>query len=188
MTTPKRVTFNLQDEICPPAYTTPTPESSDEEDNTIGNEVNIEMSEFMQSALVSRWNVFSSSTLPNSHEPAFVDRTVQSIVLEFQQSFIPGQFEARIREGAPFIRVKDIYRAIHSYLDTEVETSDVKFQKKEPRVQQEIQLASKARTRRNCTGHVKHVDFLGRNRLLKGISVNNARQRWLVKFGPEEED
>jgi hypothetical protein len=187
MTTPKRVTFDLEDQICPPVCITPEP--SDEEDGPIITPASvIDMSEFMKIALTSPWNVLIPPAPQYENEPAFADHGVTSVRIDFKPSFLPGDFELKLREGASFISVGDIYRRINAYLDTQVNITDLTFSNQEPHVREEIRSAFQARTRHRFTGHVQYVDFLRDNRFLKGISVEHVLERWLVKFGPEGAD
>ena len=184
MTTPKRVTFNLEDQICPPAYF--TPEASDEEEDfVITPATDIEMSEFMRIALASPWNVLIPPTPKYENKPAFANCSVTSIRIDFKPSFLPGDFELKPREGASFISVGDIYRGINAYLDTVVNTTDPTFSNQAPHVREEIRSAFQARTRHRFAGRAQYVDFLRGNRFLKGISVEHVLEKWLVKFGHE---
>ena len=187
MTPPKHVTFNLEDEICPPVCITPEP--SDEEDGAIITPASdIDMSEFMKAALASPWNVLTSPAPRYENEPAFADNDVASIRMDFKPSFLPGDFELKRHEGASFISVGDIYRGINTYLDTVVTTTDLIFRNQEAYAREEIRSAFQVRTRHKFTGHVQYVDFLRGNRYLKGILVEHVLERWLIKFGAEGAD
>ena len=187
MTTPKRVTFNLEEQIYPPMCI--TPELSDEEDGTIITPASdIDMSEFMKTALTSPWNVLVPPAPQYENKPAFAGHGVISIRVDFKPAFLPGDLELKLREGASFISVGDIYQGINAYLDTVVNVLDLAFSNQEPRAREEIRSAFQVRTRQRFAGRVQYVDFLRENRFLTRISVEHVLERWVVEFGPEGED
>jgi len=188
MTTPKRVTFNLEDQIYPPVCITPELSDEEEDGTTITPASNIDMSEFMKVALASPWNVSVSPAPQYENKPAFADHGVTSIRMDFKPSFLPGDLELELREGASFISVGDIYRRINAYLDTVVSVTDLAFSNQEPHAREEIRSTFQVRTRQRFAGRVQYVDFLRGNRILKGISVEHVLERWLIKFGPEGGD
>ena len=188
MTTPKRVAFNLEDQIYPPVCITPELSDEEEDGTTITPASNIDMSEFMKVALASPWNVLVSPAPQYENKPAFADHGVTSIRMDFKPSFLPGDLELELREGASFISVGDIYRRINAYLDTVVSVTDLAFSNQEPHAREEIRSTFQVRTRQRFAGRVQYVDFLRGNRILKGISVEHVLERWLVKFGPEGGD
>jgi len=184
---PKRVTFALEDQIYPPVCITPEP--SDKEDSAIITPASdIDMSEFMKIALASPWNVLVPPAPKYKNTPAFADHGVISIRMDFKLALLPGYLELKVREGAPFISVGDIYQGINDYLNTLVKITDLAFSNQEPRAQEEIRSAFQVRTRHRFTGHVQYVDFLRGNKFLKGITVEHVLERWLAIFGPDEED
>jgi len=195
---PKRVAFKGQDDvyIYPKADSASPPLSSDEDDwtspdaapNRVDSELDIEMSKFMRSAIMSPWNVSTKPAPKNADQPALANPDVKSLLIGFKPSFFPGEIMIEVREGISFITVGKIYSAIDAYLDEEVAVTDSMFTDHEPQVQEEIRLSFNSRSRSRVDGRVQLVDFLGRNKFLKRISVDNASKKWVVRFGTEGEE
>ena len=177
----KHVKFNINDELCAPR--SPTPEPYDYEDPA----TRIRMSGFMKDALMSTWAVLTRPPAGHDDEPAFADsKVVTSIrvaVRIMKQSHLVGQFDLKLREGAPFISVGDIYRGINEYLNGVVSNPDLTLSNQE--LQGIWKSTSQGWVRRTFTGQEQSAEFLGRNRFLRGISVQPEQERWLVKLGPE---
>ncbi|KIM37108.1 hypothetical protein M413DRAFT_448798 [Hebeloma cylindrosporum] len=181
MTTRKKVTFNHDDQMCPPGYLSSEPSSDEEE--IVDAVSDIEMSEFMRNSLLARWDVLVPTALPNANKPALADPTTKVIHVEFKPSFLPGGFDVKPKK-ASYITVGDVYTAIRDYLNTEMSTTDPVFTDLTPDIREQVKRAYKDRTK-STPRRVRYVDFLGVNRILKGISVERVLERWMLKFGPE---
>ena len=194
----KRVSFKSEDEVyiypkpgdaASQPVTPPLSSGEDSPDIAIPLETerlaDIEMSKYMQRAVVSPWNVFTRPTPKNANAPALANPGVESLLIDFKPSFFMGEIVVNICGGARFITVGNIYRAIDAYLDTEVEVTDPMFTNQRPQVQEEILVAFRSRATPKFDGRVQIVDFLRQNKFLQGVSVERRLERWTVRFGSE---